>query len=208
MALIASARQNKSRASIGKAWVPLETSPPPSVIVTETARLRLREFVDDDAPFVFELVNQPSWVENIGDRGVRTLEDARAYITDRLRPSYAETGYGFWCVERREDATPVGLCGLVKRPALEAPDIGYALRPAFWGLGYAREATQATVQVARDRYGIDRLIAIVTPSNTPSIRVLEHLGMRVEGNTRMPGEDQDVSVYGMALGSAAADPAP
>jgi len=169
------------------------------VIVTETQRLRIREFVETDAPFVFELVNQSSWIENIGDRGVRALDDARAYISLRLRPSYADTGFGFWCVELCEDSTPIGLCGLVKRPELDAPDIGYALRPAYWGHGYAREAADATVRIARETYGLSRLIAIVNPENRPSIRLLEHLGMGLEDSTRMPGESKDVSVYGMAL---------
>lgn len=168
------------------------------MIVTETDRLRLREYVESDAPFVFELVNQPSWIANIGDRDVRTLDDARAYITDRLRPSYADAGYGFWCVEL-PDGTPIGLCGLVKRPQLDAPDIGYAFLPAFWGQGYAREAAEATVRLARDAYGLTRLVAIVTPTNAPSIRLLEHLGMTLESTTRMTGDDDDVQVYGLSL---------
>ncbi|MEO0558256.1 MAG: GNAT family N-acetyltransferase [Bacteroidota bacterium] len=166
--------------------------------IPETERLRLREYVETDAPFVFELVNQPSWIENIGDRGVRTLDDAQAYITDRLRPSYASDGFGFWCVELL-DGTPIGLCGLVRRPQLEAPDIGYAFLPAYWGQGYAREAAEATVQLARDTYELARLVAIVTPTNVPSIRLLEQIGMTLESTTRMPGDDEDVSVYGMAL---------
>ena len=167
--------------------------------VSETDRLRLREYVTADAPFVFELVNQPSWIANIGDRGVRTLEDARAYITGRLRPSYASHGFGFWCVERLSDQTPIGLCGLVKRPDLDAPDIGYAVLPGFWGQGYAREAAAETVRIARETYSLDRLVAIVTPTNAPSIRLLSHLGMQLEGSRRMPGDDEDVSVYGMSL---------
>lgn len=169
------------------------------MIRAETDRLHLREFIESDAPFVFELVNQPSWVENIGDRGVRTLDDARTYITDRLCSSYASHGYGFWCVERRSDGKPIGLCGLVKRPELDAPDIGYALRPHAWGQGYAFEAAQASVQQARDTYGIRRLVAIVNPTNEPSIRLLERLGMALESSQRMPGETDDVSVYGMTL---------
>lgn len=170
----------------------------PFMIVAQTARLRLREYVLSDAPFVFELVNQPSWIANIGDRGVRTLADARAYITNRLRPSYASDGFGFWCVELL-DSTPVGLCGLVQRPQLDAPDIGYAFLPAFWGHGYAREAAEATVGLARDTYRLARLVAIVTPTNAPSIRLLEHLGMTLESTTRMPGDDEDVRVYGLSL---------
>ncbi|GAB5534014.1 MAG: GNAT family N-acetyltransferase [Rubricoccaceae bacterium] len=169
------------------------------MIRAETNRLRLRDFIVSDAPFVFELVNQPSWIENIGDRGVRTLDDARAYITARLRPSYTDSGFGFWCVELLETDVPIGLCGLVKRPQLDAPDIGYALRPAYWGKGYAREAAEATVQIARDTYELTRLVAIVTPTNTQSTRLLENLGMQLESTERMPGDDEDVSVYGMAL---------
>ena len=167
--------------------------------VFETERLRVREYIEADAPFVHQLVNEPSWIDNIGDRGVRTIDDARAYITDRLRASYATDGFGFWCVERLEDGAPMGLCGLVKRPQLDAPDIGYAFLPAFWGYGYAREAAEGTVSIARDTYAVDRLVAIVTPTNAPSIRLLERLGMQLESTTRMPGDDEDVSVYGMSL---------
>ena len=168
--------------------------------VTETSRLRLREFVETDAPFVFELVNQPSWIANIGDRGVRTQDDARAYITDRLRASYASDGFGFWCVELRETSVPIGLCGLVKRPQLDAPDIGYALLPEFWQPGVCPRGCRRHRHWWPARsYGIHRLVAIVNPTNAPSIRLLEHLGMALESSQRMPGESEDVSVYGMAL---------
>ena len=163
------------------------------MIVFETERLRARPFVASDAPFVLDLVTQPSWRANIGDRGVRQLDEARAYIADRLRPSYASHGYGFWCIER-SDGAAMGLCGLVQRPALPAPDLGFAFLPAFWGQGYAREAAAATVRVARDR-GLTRLLAIATPENAPSIRVLEHVGMTYRRTIRMPGDDADVSLY-------------
>ena len=172
---------------------------PPPILTTE--RLRLREFAEADAPFVFDLVTQPSWLEHIGDRGVRSLDDARAYVRDRLRPSYAQHGFGFWAVERREDNVPLGLCGIVRRPGLDAEDLGYAFLPAYWGRGYAREAAAATVAYARDTLGLGRLLAIVAPANAPSIRVLEAVGMRYERDARMDGDSEDVRVYALDLGT-------
>ena len=172
--------------------------PAPAMTVFETDRLRARPFVEADAAFVLDLVTQPSWRANIGDRGVRTADDARAYIVDRLRPSYASHGFGFWCVERT-DGTALGLCGIVQRPTLSAPDLGFAFRPAFWGNGYAREAAAETVRVARDVYDLASLCAVVTPENAPSIRVLESVGMRYQRTVRMPGDDADVSLYGRSL---------
>ena len=162
--------------------------------VFETDRLRARPFVEADAPFVLDLVTQPSWLANVGDRGVRQLDDARAYIADRLRPSYAALGFGLWCIERT-DGTPMGLCGIVQRPNLPAPDLGFAFRPAFWGRGYARQAAAETVRLARDTYELASLCAVVTPENAPSIRVLRSVGMTYRRTIRMPGDDADVSLY-------------
>ena len=170
-------RPRRHRFGVGPATTSFG-APPPPVTVSGTARLRARPFVGSDAPFVRDLVTQPSWTANIGDRGVPTLDDARVYIEERLRPSHSADGFGFWAVERT-DGVPIGLCGIVRRPGLDAPDLGYAFRPAFWGRGYAREAARATVRLAHERYGLRRLVAVVTLTNEASVRVLEAVGVRV-----------------------------
>lgn len=111
----------------------------------ETARLSLRRFVFDDAPFVVELLNQPSFIRNIGDRGVRTVDDARRYLHDGPMAMYEKYGFGLWRASRRTDDVFVGMCGLLKRDILPDVDVGYAFLPEHWGQGYAFEAADATV---------------------------------------------------------------
>lgn len=147
-------------------------------LVVETARLRLHRFGIDDAAFVLQLVNEPSWLEFIGDKGVRTLADARTYLIDGPLAMYARCGHGLYRVDLRSSGTAIGMCGLIRRDSLPDVDIGYAFLPAHWGEGYAEEATRATLAHARDDLGLHRLLAIVTPANTRSIRLLEKLGLR------------------------------
>jgi RimJ/RimL family protein N-acetyltransferase len=163
--------------------------------VIATDRLILRWFTADDASFILTLVNDPSWIANIGDRGVRTLDDARAFISDRLAPSYWTKGHGLWAIERRSDGVLVGMCGLIDRDSLPAIDVGYALAPPFWGQGYAREATAATLGYARDVLAKTRILAIVQPENARSIRVLESLGMARVGSHRPDGEARDLALF-------------
>ena len=167
--------------------------------ILETERLILRELQPDDAPFMLELLNEPSYILNIADRGVRDLDGARRYLEDRWRASYRQHGFGLWVVVERSSGMATGLCGLVRRDGLEDVDIGYAFLPAFWGRGYAIESALGVKAHARDVVGLSRLVAIVVPSNLPSVRVLERLGMSVERTLRLPGECTDLALYAMAL---------
>ena len=164
--------------------------------VMETERLTLREIELEDAPFIFELMNEPPWIEFIGDRGIRTLADARGFIADRLRPSYKRDGFGFWLIEVPDpDPQPLGICGLIKRPGLEYVDIGFALCERHWGNGYAREASEAVIDFAREQAGLDKLAAIVNPDNDRSARLLESLGMQFEGMIQLEGEDFELRLF-------------
>lgn len=162
------------------------------MIVTE--RLVLSELVPDDAPFIHTLVNDAGWLRYIGDRGVRTLDDARAYIENGPMASYARNGFGLYRVSVRDGDDAVGMCGLIKRDTLKHVDIGFAFLPDARGRGYAREAAFATLAHARDNLGLDRIVAIVSPGNAPSIRLLTLLGMRMERTLR-PGESDEVLLY-------------
>ncbi|MCP3101605.1 GNAT family N-acetyltransferase [Myxococcus sp. K15C18031901] len=162
--------------------------------VLETQRLRLRGMTLDDAPFVLQLVNEPSWLRFIGDRGVRTLEDAQRYVRDVPQASYARHGFGLLRVEAL-DGTAMGMCGLLKREVLEDVDIGFAFFPAYWGQGYAFEAAQAVLAHARQELGLPRVAAIVDPTNASSIKLLERLGFRFARPFRMSGEAQEISLY-------------
>jgi [ribosomal protein S5]-alanine N-acetyltransferase len=162
----------------------------------ETDRLRLRRLVLDDAPFVLDLVNEPSWLRYIGDRGVHDLEGARQYISGGPQRLYEQYGFGLFLVERRDDGKPLGLCGLIKRDTLPDVDIGFAFRPEHWGQGYAREAAAATLRYARERHGLARVVAITSLDNTASGRVLESIGMRFEGTLRLEAGSDEVLHYG------------
>lgn len=149
-----------------------------SLTVLETARLRLRQFTPDDAAFVLELLNEPSWLRFIGDRGVRTLDDARAYIEQGPRVMFARHGFSLLLVERKADGAALGMCGLIQRDTLEVPDIGYGFLPRAWGQGYAREAAAAVLAYGHSTLGLPRILAITDPDNVASIKLLEGLGMR------------------------------
>jgi RimJ/RimL family protein N-acetyltransferase len=169
------------------------------VTILETDRLILRELVPDDAPFMLELLNDPAYIRNIADRGVRDLDGARRYLEERWRASYAEHGFGLWVVVHRESGACTGLCGLVRREGLDDVDIGYAFLPAFRGQGYAVESALGVRAHARDVAGLTRLVAIVSPGNGPSIRVLEQLGMHFVRTLRLPGDTSDVALYATEL---------
>lgn len=164
-------------------------------LVLETARLRLRHLTDDDARFVLALLNEPSFIENIGDRGVRTIEGARRYLADGPIASYARHGYGLYLVELRTSGEPIGICGLVKRDYLENADLGYALLPPFCSRGYALEAAAAVKSYALETLGLGRVLAITTPGNVRSIRVLEKVGLVFQATIRPPNGEEDLSLF-------------
>jgi len=168
-------------------------------VILETPRLVLREFTHEDDAFVLRLLNEPSWLRFIGDRGVRTLPDARRYLDDGPRRSYARNGFGLWCVVPKGGDAPVGMCGLLRRDTLADVDVGFAFLPEAWGRGYARESAAAVLDHARDVLGLRRVLAITDPENAASIRVLERVGMRREGTVRMPGETIDLLLFGRKL---------
>ena len=146
----------------------------------ETERLRLVEFTAADADFVLRLVNEPSFLRYIGDRGVRTIEDAVKYIADGPVAGYARYGHGLMRVVRRSDGEAVGMCGVLKRDSLPDPDIGFSFLPEHWSQGYAFEAASAVMQHARGTLGLGRIVAITTKDNASSIRLLDRLGFRFD----------------------------
>ena len=163
--------------------------------ILETERLILRQLTTDDAEFIFELLNDPSWIQNIGDRNIRNLDDACAYIVNGPVASYAKNGFGLWLVELKETKESIGMCGLIRRETLEDVDIGYALLKRFWSQGYAIEAARAAKDYAKDVVGLKRLVAIVDPANEGSIRVLEKLGLRYEKMVRLSADDIDLKLF-------------
>jgi RimJ/RimL family protein N-acetyltransferase len=168
---------------------------PDSRKVAESERLRLRVLDEGDAGFVFELVNDADFIAHIGDKGVRTLEDAVSYLRNGPLASYAAHGFGLWGVEPRGGGALLGMCGLLQRDWLDAPDIGYAFVPSARGRGIAREAAAATLDVARSRFDARKVLAIVNPDNAASIRLLESVGFVADGTAEPPGEGRSISRY-------------
>ncbi len=171
------------------------------MIVCETERLRLCRFSDRDAAFILRLLNEPSFIEHIGDKAVRTLEDARSYLRDGPMASYERFGFGLNRVELTGSNTPIGMCGILKRASLDDTDLGNAFLPEYCGKGYASESAVAILDDARTTHGMRRVVAVVSPSNRPSIRLLEKLGFRYEKSVRLDGgESEETSLYGQDIG--------
>jgi RimJ/RimL family protein N-acetyltransferase len=166
--------------------------------VLETERLRLRHFTDDDAEFLVRLLNEPSFLQNIGDRGVRTLDDARTYLENGPVKMYREHGHGLFAVELRDTGERVGMCGLLRRDQFEDVDVGYAFLPEFWGKGYARESASAVLAWGARELGLTRAIALVKPGNTGSVRVLETLGFTFREHVRMNPDAPETAIYELA----------
>jgi len=162
------------------------------VRVLETDRLVLRHATLDDAAFVLELVNDPAWLRNIGDRGVRDLESARDYLRKGPLESYDRLGFGLWVAVEKESGAAIGLCGLLKRESLEDVDVGFALLPAFRGKGYATEAASAALTHGKNVHGLERIVAITSPGNEESIRVLEKIGLRFERRVCLAADAPEV----------------
>ncbi|MEB2300458.1 GNAT family N-acetyltransferase [Lysinibacillus xylanilyticus] len=163
--------------------------------IIETERLTLRLQTIDDADFILELVNDPSWLEFIGDRGVRTVEDAREYIVNGPIRMYEQSGFCFYLVERKEDQSPIGMCGFVKRESLEDVDIGFAFLPKYWGKGYAYEAASATLAYGLDTLGLNRIVAITTQDNHASAKLLEKIGLKFEGLVQLSNDSEELRLF-------------
>jgi ribosomal-protein-alanine N-acetyltransferase len=161
----------------------------------ETERLLLRPLGMQDADFIIELLNDPSFIKNIGDRNVHSVEDAHNYILKGPVTSYEKNGFGLCLVTLKETGESIGMCGLIKRDALEDVDLGYAYLPRYWSNGYAVEAAGATLHFGWEAIGLKRIVAITDPLNTPSNRVLEKLGFVFEKMVRLAADDIDLNLY-------------
>ena len=163
--------------------------------ILETERLILRQFTTDDAEFILELLNEPSFIQNIGDRGVRNKSDAERYIEKGPVASYVQFGFGLYLVQLKESGESIGMCGLIKRDSLDDVDIGYAFLPEFWSKGYAVESAQAVREYGCNVIGLKRIVAITDPVNEGSIRVLEKLGFKFEKMVRLSADDIELKLF-------------
>ena len=161
----------------------------------ETERLHIRHLKTDDAPFILELLNDPSFIQNIGDRNVRTIADAESYITKGPVSSYEKNGFGLDLVTLKETGESIGICGLIKRDTLEDIDIGYAFLPKFWKKGYAFESAHAVLEYGLKVKKLKRIVAITLEENTGSVRVLERIGLKFEKMVKLEGDNEELMLF-------------
>jgi [ribosomal protein S5]-alanine N-acetyltransferase len=178
------------------------TSPRPLRVpsrVAETKRLVLRRFTTSDAAFALRLLNEPSFIENIADRGVRTLEQAARYLLEGPIASYQRHGHGLYLVELKPSLQPIGMCGVLKRAGFPDVDLGYAFLPEFWSQGFAFESASAVLDLVRSVLRLPRIVAFVSMGNATSIRLLRKLGFSHAGETNLEPASGIVSLFELEL---------
>ncbi|GJD22752.1 acetyltransferase, putative [Rivularia sp. IAM M-261] len=163
--------------------------------IIETERLALRKLSIEDSPFILELLNDLLWLRFIGDKGVRTLDDARSYIVNGPLSMYERLGFGLFLTELKDNHTPIGLCGLLKRDYLEDVDIGFAFLPQFRGKSYAYEAALAVMEYGRTVLGQKRIMAITSTDNDASTKLLNKLGLKFKEIISLPSNNEQVMLF-------------
>ena len=166
----------------------------------ETARLALRWLTADDAAFIVVLLNDPSWLRFIGDKGVRTEDDARRYIVNGPIKMYGQYGFGLYLTELKDAHVPIGLCGLIKRDGLVDVDVGFAFLPEYRKNGYAFESAAAVIAHGENVLRLSRIVAITAPANRDSVRLLERLEFRFEQSLQLPNDPEEISLYARGAG--------
>jgi RimJ/RimL family protein N-acetyltransferase len=168
-------------------------------MIVESPRLSLRKLARGDEGFILELLNSRGFLDNIGDRGVRTAQDAWGYIAGSAIASYEKNGFGLYRTALKESDEPIGICGLVKRDGLDLPDLGFAFLERFWRKGYAVESARAVLEHARVTLGMKKLLAITALENRGSIAVLEKLGFRFEQTLHLPGHARESRLFSIGI---------
>ena len=163
--------------------------------IFETERLILRRMTADDAEFICKLVNEPSFLRFIGDKGVRNEADAVQYIQNGPVANYQRFGFGQYVVELKDERVPIGMCGLTMKDALPAPDVGFAFLPEYWSKGYALEAASAVMTYSRNVLGLRKLVAVTLPDNESSIKLLEKIGLKFERLIRMSEDASELRLH-------------
>jgi [ribosomal protein S5]-alanine N-acetyltransferase len=167
--------------------------------VVETERLALRRLSLDDAEFIMELVNQPSFLRFIGDKNVRNREDAVRYLQTGPMASYEQFGFGPYLVTLKETDECAGMAGLLKRETLPAPDIGFAFLPQYWSKGLAYEAAQAVIKLGRESFAMKQIVAITSPDNEASMKLLERLGFKYARMIKLTEDQPEVRFFELNL---------
>jgi len=168
------------------------------MIVIRTARLQLRELELQDDEFILQLLNEAAFLRFIGDKGVRTLSDARDYIWKGPMDSYRRFGFWLYLVSLRAGGLPIGICGLVKRDNFADVDVGFAFLSRYWSQGYATESAAAVLAHGKERLQVPRIVAITAPDNHGSIAVLEKIGLQFERMIKLTENSPELKLFGPA----------
>jgi RimJ/RimL family protein N-acetyltransferase len=164
--------------------------------ILRTERLELRELTLADDGFILELLNEPGFLRHIGDKGVRSLSDAREYISKGPMESYGRFGFGLYLTSLAGRGEPIGICGLLKREALPDVDVGFAFLSRYWSKGFAAESAAAILDHGRRRLRLERIVAITAPANHASISVLERIGLKFERMVRLSADADELKLFG------------
>ncbi len=169
------------------------------MIVAKTKRLIILEFKVEDAPFFYQLLNTPKWIEYIGDRNINTIEDAKNYLLDKIIPAYSKQGFGFYKLVLKDNGVAIGTAGLVSRPRLDFPDIGFALLPEFESKGYGYESSIAILELAQSKFNLKKVLGITLEHNSNSIKLLEKLGLEFEKRIKPFEDDEELLLFAKEL---------
>lgn len=165
------------------------------LIKSETERLFLRPTNTEDAEFLLELMNSPKWLKNIGDRKVRTVQDAINYIETKVKTQQQRLGFSNYTVIRKSDQTKIGTCGLYDRDGLEGVDIGFAFLPEYEKMGYAYESASKMMEMGIQHFGLTKISAITLQENRESQRLIEKLGLKFEKRIKLPNDEEELLLY-------------
>jgi [ribosomal protein S5]-alanine N-acetyltransferase len=172
-----------------------------SKIILDTKRLILREAEISDSKFFFDLLNTEKWLKYIGDRGIKTLDDAEKYINDKLIKSYRTNGFGLYVYELKKSNIPIGICGFIKRDYLDSVDIGFALLPEYERKGYTFEISHSIMKHGRETLGLNKVVAITTKDNLASQELLKKLGFNFKSYINEPETNEKLSLYSNGVGN-------
>jgi RimJ/RimL family protein N-acetyltransferase len=164
-------------------------------MIVETKRLILREITVEDAEFILRLVNEPSFVSNIGDKGLKNLNDAERFTLEGYWTNQERSGYGMFLVELKGKGVPIGVCGLLFRKVLDVTDIGFAFLPEYWNRGFAFEAAEVVMQYGDLTLVVSNIVGLTSEDNLGSIKLLKKLGMDFEKTVRMSDDDPGTVLY-------------
>jgi RimJ/RimL family protein N-acetyltransferase len=164
-------------------------------MIVETKRLLLRKINVEDAAFVLRLVNEPSFLSNIGDKGLKNLPDAEQFILEGYWTNQEHPGYGMFLVALKDGGEPIGGCGLLYRKVLDVIDIGFAFLPEYWNRGFAYEAAEAIMKYGYSTLGVKKIVGLTSEDNFGSINLLKKLGMDFKKIVKMSDDDPGTVLY-------------